>query len=169
MKELHVVSIQNEVSKLTVDVLNTEAHNIRLDDTLKLLDEELGSKAKIVEKYEAEMRQRNDEIEKKTRTVDLLNRKLEKLVQNLQGEDTGPLEATINNLSREIMRKGVESKELQRHWINLQTELVTKQIGNGVLSQAQARLAADFGILSQKKIRLEMDLERETKEVSYDV
>jgi coiled-coil domain-containing protein 40 len=72
-----------------VDVLNTEAHNVRLQDTLKLLDDELKTKAGVVEKYETEIRRRNDEIEKKTRSMDQLNRKLERLLYNLEGEDTG--------------------------------------------------------------------------------
>jgi hypothetical protein len=88
-KELKVVMIQNEVAKLTVDVLNTEAHNVQLGDTLKLLDEELADKAKVIGKYEHEIQRRNEDIEKKTRSVDTLNRKLEKLLCDMEGEDTG--------------------------------------------------------------------------------
>ena len=58
-----------------VDILNTEAHNVRLADTLKLLDDELSDKAGTIEKYELEIKRRNDEIEKKTRDIDLLNKK----------------------------------------------------------------------------------------------
>ena len=88
-KELKVVMIQNEVAKLTVDVLNTEAHNLQLGDTLKLLDDELADKAKVIDKYQFEIQRRNDDIEKKTRNVDTLNRKLEKLLYDMEGEDTG--------------------------------------------------------------------------------
>jgi coiled-coil domain-containing protein 40 len=92
-KELKVVMMQNEVAKLTVDILNTEAHNLQLEDTLKLLDEELAEKAKVIDKYQLEIQRRNDDIEKKTRSVDTLNRKLEKLIYDMEGEDTGwPLE-----------------------------------------------------------------------------
>jgi hypothetical protein len=49
-KELRVVTIQNEIAKLSVDVLNTDAHNIKLQDTLKLLDDELKTKAGVVDK-----------------------------------------------------------------------------------------------------------------------
>lgn len=58
-----------------MDILNTESHNARLKETLKLLDEELDDKSKAIEKYELEIKRRNDEIEKKTREIDLLNRK----------------------------------------------------------------------------------------------
>jgi chromosome segregation ATPase len=74
-EELAVVAAQNELAKLQIDVLNTEAHNTRLSETLALLEEELGEKGGAVEKYELEIKRRNDEIEKKTREIDLLNRK----------------------------------------------------------------------------------------------
>ena len=48
---------------------------MRLADTLKLLDDELSDKAGTIEKYELEIKRRNDEIEKKTRDIDLLNKK----------------------------------------------------------------------------------------------
>ena len=60
---------------MQVDILNTEAHNVRLAETLKMLDEELNDKTSTIEKYEVEIKRRNDEIEKKTREIDLLNKK----------------------------------------------------------------------------------------------
>ena len=88
-QELKVVTIQNEIAKLSVDSLNTEAHNSQLEETLKLLDEELQQKSDVIAKFETEIRRRNDDIEKKTRNVDQLNRKLEKLIADNDGEDTG--------------------------------------------------------------------------------
>jgi hypothetical protein len=43
--------------------------------------------------------------------------------------NTGPLEATIHNLGKDIEAKGREGQELQRRWINRQTELVALQVG----------------------------------------
>eukprot|EP00879_Flechtneria_rotunda_P026155 GHRR01027865.1.p1 GENE.GHRR01027865.1~~GHRR01027865.1.p1 ORF type:complete len:129 (-),score=28.84 GHRR01027865.1:854-1240(-) len=42
--------------------------------------------------------------------------------------NTGPLEATINNLGKEIDAKGKEGQDLQRRWIAKQTELVALQV-----------------------------------------
>jgi hypothetical protein len=42
--------------------------------------------------------------------------------------NTGPLEATIHNLGKDIEAKGREGQELQRRWINRQTELVALQV-----------------------------------------
>ena len=61
--------------KWQVDILNTEAHNVRLAETLKLLDDELREKLGAIEKYELEIKRRNDEIERKTRDIDVLNRR----------------------------------------------------------------------------------------------
>jgi chromosome segregation ATPase len=77
----------------------------------------------------------------------------------------GPLEATISNLARELLQKDAEGKDLQRHWINLQTELVAKQNENSQLSESQARLTSNFSILYQKKVGLERELDQEQNQV----
>ncbi|GIL43650.1 hypothetical protein Vafri_1318 [Volvox africanus] len=165
-EELAVVETENELAKLQVDVLNTEAHNTRLAETLGLLDEELRDKGRTIEKYELELKRRNDEIEKKTREIDILNRRYERILDARgTGEETGPLEATIKNLQREIDTKGQESKELQRRWINYQQELVGLQNENGGLTETLARLRAEHTVLFQKKRRLEQQLEGQEKAI----
>jgi coiled-coil domain-containing protein 40 len=165
-KEFRAVNFQNEIAKLTIDVMNTDSHNLRLQDTLKLLDEDLSEKAALIDRYEVEIRKRNDEVQKKTRAIDGMNRTLEKLTSNQKkGEETGPLEATINSLNREIQRKEVEGKELQRHWIDVQTALVAKQDENEQMTQKHDRLTSNCSILVQKRKRLETSLQQEEKEV----
>ncbi|KAG1659381.1 hypothetical protein FOA52_007844 [Chlamydomonas sp. UWO 241] len=165
-QDLIAVGVQNELAKLQVDVLNTEAHNVRLADTMKLLDEECDDKASTIEKYEVEIKRRNDEIERKTRDIDALNRKLEKMVSGMPGEtDTGPLEAVVRNLQAEITTKGTESKELQRRWIQCQTELVSLQNDNGSLTETVARMRAEHTVLFQKRRRLEQQLEQQQKDL----
>lgn len=44
--------------------------------------------------------------------------------------NTGPLEATIHNLGKEIEHKTKEGQDLQRRWITKQTELVALQVGH---------------------------------------
>jgi len=83
----------------------TGAHNGKLQETLDALDSELKEKARTIEKYESEIKRRNDEIEKKTKDVDRLNREFEKKTGGFEDENTGPLEATIKNMNREIELK----------------------------------------------------------------
>jgi hypothetical protein len=56
---------------------------------------------------------------------------------------TGPLEATIYNLQHEIGGKGLQGRELQRRWIQHQTELVALQNENAALTEDVARLKAE--------------------------
>ena len=71
-----------------------------------------------------------------------------------QEESTGPLEATINNLQREIQRKGVEAQELQRRWIGFQIELVELQNKNNKLSESLATFNCKHTVVFQKRRRL---------------
>ena len=51
-EELVVVQLQNELAKLEVDILHTQSHNLRLDQTLKLLDQDMNEKMQTISKYE---------------------------------------------------------------------------------------------------------------------
>ena len=62
--------MQNELARIKVDSLNTEAHNVQLSETLQRLEEELTSRDRLIAKYQLEIRQRTDEIEKKMYRVD---------------------------------------------------------------------------------------------------
>lgn len=58
-------NLLNEEARIRVDSLNTEAHNLQLRETLRQTEEELNARDKLIDKYQLEIRQRNDEIEKK--------------------------------------------------------------------------------------------------------
>ncbi len=74
-----------------VDILNTDAHNERLAEALALLDAELAEKASLLERCEGDIKRRMDEIERKTREIDTLNRKYEKMTANVEDLNTGEL------------------------------------------------------------------------------
>jgi hypothetical protein len=117
--------IENEIARIKVDSLNTEAHNKELKQTNLAYEKELKEKDHLIEKYELEIRQRHDKIEKKQIYIARLNRKFEALSSNKEDENTGPLEATIKNLRKEMTMISNSSGEMQREWIKTQTELVT--------------------------------------------
>merc|ERR550537_1634310 len=64
-KEIEIANTENEISRVEVDKLNTESHIIELKKALKGLEDDLKAKDKEIEKYEVEIRQGNDSIEKK--------------------------------------------------------------------------------------------------------
>ncbi len=59
----------------------------------------------------------------------------------------GPLEATINSLQHEIDAKGLQGRDLQRRWIQHQTELVALQNENASLTEDVARLKAEHTVV----------------------
>jgi coiled-coil domain-containing protein 40 len=81
---MQVAQLQNELSKMRVDSLGTQAHVQTLEQELASILEELREKDRLVEKYEQEIRRRNDEIERKQSEVDRLNRKYDQLSSNHQ-------------------------------------------------------------------------------------
>ena len=66
----------------------------------------------------------------------------------------GPLEAVVNNLTREIAGKGEEGRQLQRRWVGWQTELVEVAGENNRLAQDLQRLKASHTITHHKRTRL---------------
>ncbi|KAA6423115.1 MAG: hypothetical protein FRX49_07102 [Trebouxia sp. A1-2] len=161
-EEMLVVQLQNELARLEVDILHTQGRNLRLKQAMQLLNEDIDEKMQTIGKYEADLKQRAFEIEKKTKEVDLLNRKYEKLKAD---PEAGPLEAVVNNLTREIQGKGEEGRELQRRWVGWQTELVGLQAENNRLAQDLQRLKAHHTITHHKRTRLRQQHDMVLREV----
>jgi len=169
-KEVHekqnkIGEIQNEVARIKVDALNTEAHNQELSATLKAYDEELKNKDKLIEKYEAEIRQRHDKIDKKQVYIARLNKKLEKLSAGAEDEHTGPLEATIHSMSKEILTLEKDSAEKQKQWVKAQTELVSVVQETEEERSKLRELDARHTVLQQKRLRLRDGLETENEDI----
>ena len=164
-QEMYVTTLQNDIAKTRVDVLNTQASLATLDETLVVLDSELAEKSRTVDKYEAEIKRRNDDIAKRARDVDRLNKKLEALSGgDDDGENLGPMEATMKNMNKEVEQKEKENKELQRRWVNWQTELVTAVNENNELTEKTQRLKQEKTLLSARRKRLDQNLHRQKDE-----
>lgn len=69
-----MAQLQNELSRMRVDSLTTQAHIQVLEQQLADILNELRTKDSLIERYESEIRRRNDEIERKQSEVDRLNR-----------------------------------------------------------------------------------------------
>ena len=157
-KELQVTQMENELARTRVDTLQTQAHNEVLKGTMVELERELSSKDQLIEKFQVDIRRKHDEIERKQKMLDQLNRQYDSIIGQQGTEDgvegVGPLEATINNLSKAITSKSSENDTLQRDWIKSQTELVNTKTKAAELGRAIQELNAQSTILSQKRIRL---------------
>ena len=97
--------------------------------------------------------------------MDKLNRAYEKLTANMEDTNTGPLEATVNNLNKEISQKSSESKNLQRQWVTVQTQLVGLQNENKILKEKVQRLGSEQSVFLQKRTRLQQQFDFHAKEI----
>lgn len=162
-KENEASEVENDIARTKVDRLNVSAIIDQLKDQLGLATKETREKEALVGKYQLEIRQRNDEVEKKMYRTDRLNKKYEKMVESSGGEENlGPLENTIKNLEKEIDAVGEECKELEREWLRKQTEMVTLSADCDQLGEKNNEQQARVTILTQQQLRLTKDL-RELK------
>eukprot|EP00793_Prasinoderma_coloniale_P004897 PRCOL_00000658-RA len=164
-QQMAAVKMSNELAKMRVDVLNTQAHNTRLEEALGALDSELRQKSAQIEKHEMEIHRRTLQIEMKTNEVVKLNLQYEKLTANVEEENTGPLEATIVNLKKEIATKVLESGDLQRRWVGFQTELVALVNANNALAERVARQKSERTVLEQRHARLDAQFNTHRRDI----
>merc|ERR1719486_1148648 len=169
-KEVETQNLHNEIARVTVDSLNTKAHNQMLKDRQKQLSDDLAEREKLIEQYELEIRKRHHQIEKKQLYVDRLNREYDEKRSKLEGEAgeadiAGPLEAKIKHLRKAIAEKSKECQDMQKDWIGKQTQLMsassdTDRLRNFLNDQKNRRL-----VLDQKRVRIEGHMESQRKEI----
>lgn len=164
-KEMERANMENESARIRLDALNTESHNVQLKEGLEGLVSDLKEKDGLIEKYELEIRQRNDEIEKKMYLVDRLNRKYEQLTANVEDENMGPLEATIKNLGKQIAAQEKEAEQLKREWLKKQTLLVDSSNEVSNKASASRELKSQHLLLNQKRLRLDAAIKQQDNEI----
>merc|ERR1712014_291604 len=129
-KEVETQTLMNEIARVTVDSLNTKAHNQMLKDRYKQLGDELAEREKLIEQYEQEIRKRHHQIEKKQLYVDQLNRKYDEKRTKLEAEAgeadvAGPQEAKLKHMKKTIADLTKECTDMQKDWIQKQTQLLS--------------------------------------------
>ena len=165
-RENEASEVENEIARTKVDRLNASAYNDQLREQHGAVMKELHDKEAMIAKYQLEIRQRTDEIEKKMYRVDRLNKKYEKMIESAGGEENlGPMENTVRNLNKETDLTLTECKDLEREWLRRQTELVTVTTEGDQIAEANKELQARVTILQQQQIRLTQDLRNLQNEV----
>jgi len=169
-KEVETQNLHNEIARVTVDSLNTKAHNQMLKDRLKQLSEDLSEREKLIEQYEQEIRKRHHQIEKKQLYVDRLNREYDEKRTKLENEAgeadvQGPQEAKIKHTKKAIADITKECADMQKDWIQKQTQLLSvsseiDRIRSSLNEQKNKKM-----ILEQKRIRIEASLQAQQKEI----
>jgi len=169
-KEVETQNLHNEIARVTVDSLNTKAHNQMLKDRLKQLSEDLSEREKLIEQYEQEIRKRHHQIEKKQLYVDRLNREYDEKRTKLENEAgeadvQGPQEAKIKHMKKAIADITKDCSDMQKDWIQKQTTLLsvstdTDRLRGHLNDQKNRKM-----VLEQKRVRIEASLESQQKEI----
>jgi chromosome segregation ATPase len=169
-KEVDIQMLHNEIARVTVDSLNTKAHNQMLKDRLKQLSDDLAERERLIEQYEQEIRKRHHQIEKKQLYVDRLNREYDDKRTKMESEsgDTdvvGPQEQKIKHMKKQIADLTKDCSDMQKDWIQKQTQLLdvsttTDKIKTHSNDQKNRKM-----VLEQKKIRVEGQFEMHKREI----
>lgn len=154
-RENEASDVYNDIARSKVEALNQCSLNDQLKDQLNTASAELSAKEALIEKYQVEIRQRHDDIEKKMYRVDRLNKKYDKMIESAGGEENlGPMENAVKMLNKEIDSTTKECKELERDWLKRQTELVGIAAESEKLSDENSEAQARVTILTQQQLRL---------------
>ncbi len=154
-KEIEVANILNEIVRLDIDRLNTQAHNLQLEEKLNEELAVLKDAETLIDEKVAETRRCIDETEKKTNRVVKLNREYKKMVDECEDETPlGPLEAILKNLSKQVDHEASENRSLQSDWLMCQTELISTTSKTNAIQEKDSELIARLGVLRHKLLRL---------------
>ena len=158
-KELEIATILNDIARLDIEKLNTQSHNAQLQKRLEDELSELQSAEAKITLHEGEMRRCNNEIEKKTSRVALLNREYSRKVEACEeDEPLGPLESTIKSLSNEIELVNSEIQDLQQQWTTHQGKLVQQISNTNSIQEKEEESAKRLSILQQQLLRLTQEI-----------
>jgi hypothetical protein len=149
-----VTAALDEASRSRAEEADLQAAVARNADALAVADAMLASQQAAIDASEVETKRFQDDTERKEREMDRLNRALEKLLSAVVEDNLGPLEATVANLVKEIAAKGADTRELQRTWIGLQSELVGLAGDAAASAERAAGLRAERGVLAGRAKRL---------------
>jgi len=158
-KEIDTGTIDNELARVKIDVMNTTVHCSQLKDRLINEMDDLNEKDKAVANLQMEVRRSHDDIESKMNKVDRLNRKYEQMASDIEEEEPlGPLEASIKSLERQIQTMDGQSRRLQEEWVANQAKLITSIEKTETFEAEKLQKTATLTILKQKRLRLLQDI-----------
>ena len=154
-KEIETAHIQNEIARLKIDALNTEAHTLHLDAKLNEEERKLDEKDQEISKIETVIRRRHNDIGGKMNRVDQLNRRYERMLDGVEEEEPlGPLESTIKALQKNINKMQSEVQMKQKEWTENQSSLIQTIGETETLESTKREIRATLNILKQKRLRL---------------
>ena len=163
LKDLHQkendgFGLENDLAKLKLEKLRLQAEINQLSIQSASEAQEIKAKENTIAKFQADIRQRNDDIEKKVFRVDRLNKRYERMLESVGGEENlNSLENNIKALNDSADAITAESQEVKRSWLSKQTELVGVLGDTERLLSKQTELKARVAVLTQQRERFEAE------------
>lgn len=157
-KENESYAIENEIATAKINKLNLQVVVDQLREKNMAQINELKEKENTIIKYQNDIRQRNDEIEKKVYRVDRLNKKFDRMIEQAGGaENLDSLENSVKRFQDSIEVTAKEIAELERSWLTKQTDMVGVLSEIEKLSSKNEEYKSRISLLTQQKFRLESD------------
>merc|ERR1712194_510890 len=169
-KEEEVVKTRNDIAKLKVEALAVQANRGGLENLLLEVKQDLEQRGKLISQYEAEIKSRHQQIEKKQLYVDRLNREYDEKRRKLEEElgeaveAAGPLEVKIKSLKKQIAERVAACGVLQKEWLRKQHAIMEQQGAQEKVKAEMAQTKEKRAIVDGKRARIEKVLADEVKE-----
>ncbi|TGZ64011.1 hypothetical protein CRM22_006584 [Opisthorchis felineus] len=173
-----IAQLENQIARDDLATAVKKAENQRTKERIHEVEQEIQERNGLINKLEAEIHHATVMVERKQSAIDLLNKKLDRLLQESGGVEMGPLGAMIANLTKAVQAKQEEIGELEQQWLKEQNELVRQMNERDSLTKTVERLRKQLTILAQKKLRMDneiavqerekVELERELKHLQND-
>jgi chromosome segregation ATPase len=156
---------ENEAFQLINDIANIKMEILKLQNQLTLLSSEdsnnsiaLKEKETLLSKYQLDIKQRNDEIEKKMLRVDRLSKRYEKMIESAGGvENLGSVENTLKSLVDQDEALQSSCTSIERSWLSLQTEMVEVLNDFDEKSIKKSDILSRISLLAEQRSRLELN------------
>ncbi|NWW54635.1 CCD40 protein, partial [Pedionomus torquatus] len=162
--ELHFSKVENDIAQVILNATDTNGRLTGLQKTLCELDKEIKNVHDLIKCSESEIAKCNLLIANKQEVMSQYNKKLERILSQLGGQELGPLEIEINKLTKQIEECNSEVMTLQKYWLNQQKELVKLTQEREEQLASLDMLKKQITIMQQKKVRTENEIQQETKE-----
>ncbi|XP_075850128.1 coiled-coil domain-containing protein 40 [Microcebus murinus] len=160
----HLSKIDGDIAQATLNITNTTCRLEMHQRTLDEMDKEVRGLNELISNSESEISRRTILIERKQSLINFLNKQLEQMVAELGGEEVGPLELEIKQLTKLLDEHSAIVTKSQVTWLRLQQELVAATQEHEQQLQTMARVKKEIHILEQKRLRVESKIQQERKE-----
>lgn len=164
--ESESAKIENDISKLNVQIERSKDELLNKRVLLEQLDAEVKEQEKGIAQYAADVKEAEHAVQRKTAEIVRLNHKIDKLASATgTGKEQTVFEKEMEELETSIAKEKDLCRDLQSKWMKQQDELaaLTSKRDN-VLRENDLKRKETF-ILERKRRRLDQELELKQKQV----